>query len=112
MCFLYSTNLLQVREIHDRSKPHCFELYASGGADIIKACKTDSEGKVRIFILILLVFVLLQISTEKGIHPKFRLLKIKQKFIFPSVTYKSSKKITRMGKSVREWISTDFSCCA
>ncbi|XP_055295898.1 cytohesin-1-like isoform X1 [Sitodiplosis mosellana] len=35
-----------VREIHDRSKPHCFELYACGGADIIKACKTDSEGKV------------------------------------------------------------------
>lgn len=37
---------ISVREIHDRSKPHCFELYASGGADIIKACKTDSEGKV------------------------------------------------------------------
>lgn len=35
-----------MREITDRSKPHCFELYASGGADIIKACKTDSEGKV------------------------------------------------------------------
>ncbi|XP_031623040.1 cytohesin-1-like isoform X1 [Contarinia nasturtii] len=35
-----------VREIHDRSKPYCFELYAGGGADIIKACKTDSEGKV------------------------------------------------------------------
>ncbi|XP_055922989.1 cytohesin-1 isoform X1 [Eupeodes corollae] len=35
-----------VREIHDRSKPHCFELFATGGADIIKACKTDSEGKV------------------------------------------------------------------
>nr|XP_016945149.1 uncharacterized protein LOC108021114 isoform X1 [Drosophila suzukii] len=37
---------ISVREIHDRSKPHCFELYASGGAEIIKACKTDSEGKV------------------------------------------------------------------
>lgn len=37
---------ISVREIQDRSKPHCFELYASGGADIIKACKTDSEGKV------------------------------------------------------------------
>ncbi|XP_013109800.2 uncharacterized protein LOC106088696 isoform X1 [Stomoxys calcitrans] len=35
-----------VREIHDRSKPNCFELFASGGAEIIKACKTDSEGKV------------------------------------------------------------------
>lgn len=38
--------ILQVREIHDRSKPNCFELFATGGADIIKACKTDSEGKV------------------------------------------------------------------
>ncbi|XP_034666570.1 cytohesin-1 isoform X2 [Drosophila subobscura] len=37
---------ISVREIHDRSKPHCFELFACGGADIIKACKTDSEGKV------------------------------------------------------------------
>lgn len=37
---------IRVREIQDRSKPHCFELYACGGADIIKACKTDSEGKV------------------------------------------------------------------
>ncbi|XP_032591961.1 cytohesin-2 isoform X1 [Drosophila grimshawi] len=37
---------ISVREIPDRSKPHCFELFASGGADIIKACKTDSEGKV------------------------------------------------------------------
>uniref|UniRef100_A0A182QFS1 Cytohesin-1 n=1 Tax=Anopheles farauti TaxID=69004 RepID=A0A182QFS1_9DIPT len=37
---------IAVREVTDRSKPHCFELHASGGADIIKACKTDSEGKV------------------------------------------------------------------
>ncbi|XP_017854794.1 uncharacterized protein LOC108608099 isoform X1 [Drosophila busckii] len=37
---------ISVREIQDRSKPHCFELFAIGGADIIKACKTDSEGKV------------------------------------------------------------------
>lgn len=37
---------ISVREIQDRNKPHCFELYACGGADIIKACKTDSEGKV------------------------------------------------------------------
>ncbi|KAH8263447.1 hypothetical protein KR044_009203 [Drosophila immigrans] len=37
---------ISVREIQDRSKPHCFELFATGGADIIKACKTDSEGKV------------------------------------------------------------------
>lgn len=38
-----------MREIQDRSKPHCFELFATGGADIIKACKTDSEGKVSTF---------------------------------------------------------------
>ncbi|CAG0917736.1 unnamed protein product, partial [Notodromas monacha] len=36
---------IQVREVHDRSKPHCFELYANS-AEIIKACKTDSDGKV------------------------------------------------------------------
>lgn len=37
---------ISVRVAGDRHKPHCFELYASGGADFIKACKTDSEGKV------------------------------------------------------------------
>lgn len=37
---------ISVRECTDRQKHHCFELYASGGADFIKACKTDSEGKV------------------------------------------------------------------
>jgi len=36
---------IQVREVSDRNKHHCFELYASG-SDFIKACKTDSEGKV------------------------------------------------------------------
>jgi cytohesin len=36
---------IQVREVSDRHKHHCFELYASG-SDFIKACKTDSEGKV------------------------------------------------------------------
>ena len=36
---------IKVREVTDRNKPHCFELYASG-SDFIKACKTDSEGKV------------------------------------------------------------------
>ncbi|XP_075231682.1 cytohesin steppke isoform X1 [Lycorma delicatula] len=36
---------IQVREVSDRHKPHCFELYAAG-TDFIKACKTDSEGKV------------------------------------------------------------------
>lgn len=34
-----------VREATDRHKPYCLELYASG-TDFIKACKTDSEGKV------------------------------------------------------------------
>lgn len=46
LCFFF-----QVREIQDRNKPHCFELYACGGADIIKACKTDSEGKVSVCFL-------------------------------------------------------------
>lgn len=36
---------LQVREVQDRNKPNCFELYATS-TDFIKACKTDSEGKV------------------------------------------------------------------
>ncbi|XP_058789632.1 cytohesin-1 isoform X2 [Phymastichus coffea] len=36
---------IQVREVQDRNKPHCFELYAAG-TEFIKACKTDSEGKV------------------------------------------------------------------
>ncbi|XP_023344069.1 cytohesin-1 [Eurytemora carolleeae] len=36
---------IKVREITDRNKEHCFELY-SGGNEVIKACKTDSEGKV------------------------------------------------------------------
>ncbi|VEN47440.1 unnamed protein product [Callosobruchus maculatus] len=37
---------ISIRECTDRQKQYCFELYASGGADFIKACKTDSEGKV------------------------------------------------------------------
>ncbi|UYV64043.1 CYTH1 [Cordylochernes scorpioides] len=36
---------VQVRDVQDRNKPHCFELYSTG-SDLIKACKTDSEGKV------------------------------------------------------------------
>lgn len=37
---------IQVRETVEKSnKPHCFELYGTG-ADIIKACKVDKEGKV------------------------------------------------------------------
>ena len=36
---------IRVRDVVDRSKPHCFELFSAGN-DVIKACKTDSEGKV------------------------------------------------------------------
>jgi cytohesin len=36
---------IQVREVPDRSKANCFELYSINN-DVIKACKTDSEGKV------------------------------------------------------------------
>lgn len=37
---------IQVREVNtDRGKPNCFELYSATN-DVIKACKTDSEGKV------------------------------------------------------------------
>ena len=36
---------INVREVTDRNKPNCFELYSSNH-DVIKACKTDSEGKV------------------------------------------------------------------
>ena len=36
---------IRVRETADRSKPHCFELFAAGN-EVIKACKTDSDGKV------------------------------------------------------------------
>lgn len=51
---------IQVRECkaNDKSKQHCFELYASGGAEIIKACKTDSEGKVRKYLNNFVVFIL------------------------------------------------------
>ena len=35
-----------MREVStERNKPHCFELYSAGN-EVIKACKTDSEGKV------------------------------------------------------------------
>lgn len=36
---------VSVRIVQDRHKQHCFELYAVG-APCIKACKTDSDGKV------------------------------------------------------------------
>ena len=34
-----------MREVPDKHKPNCFELFATNN-DVIKACKTDSEGKV------------------------------------------------------------------
>eukprot|EP00914_Ancora_sagittata_P014903 GHVO01029272.1.p1 GENE.GHVO01029272.1~~GHVO01029272.1.p1 ORF type:complete len:252 (+),score=21.72 GHVO01029272.1:66-758(+) len=36
---------IQIRIVTDGKKPNCFELYATNN-DVIKACKTDSEGKV------------------------------------------------------------------
>jgi len=36
---------IKVREVSDRNKQHCFELFCAGN-EVIKACKTDSEGKV------------------------------------------------------------------
>lgn len=36
---------LKVRENNDIRRKHCFEIFAPGGA-IIKACKTESDGKV------------------------------------------------------------------
>lgn len=38
---------VSVREVPDKSKPHCFELYSAlGSHEVIKACKTDAEGRV------------------------------------------------------------------
>ncbi|ESO07780.1 hypothetical protein HELRODRAFT_76119, partial [Helobdella robusta] len=36
---------VQVRDVMDKGKTHCFELYSTSN-DVIKACKTDAEGKV------------------------------------------------------------------
>lgn len=36
---------IQVRDVPDRNKPNCFELFSVNN-EVIKACKTDSEGKV------------------------------------------------------------------
>jgi len=36
---------ISIRDVSDRSKQHCFELFCSGN-EVIKACKTDSDGKV------------------------------------------------------------------
>jgi len=46
---------VQVREVTASGhKPHCFEIH-SDGSDVIKACKTDSEGKVVEGIQLMLV---------------------------------------------------------
>ncbi|XP_031558600.1 cytohesin-1-like [Actinia tenebrosa] len=38
---------LQVREVNDARRKYCFEIYSADNASgLIKACKTDSEGKV------------------------------------------------------------------
>ena len=37
---------ISVREVKNGRRQHCFELFKSGDAEFIKACKTDSEGKV------------------------------------------------------------------
>lgn len=39
---------LQIREVTDAKKPHCFELYLPehGSTQMIKAAKTDSEGRL------------------------------------------------------------------
>ncbi|KAK3728521.1 hypothetical protein QZH41_011608 [Actinostola sp. cb2023] len=38
---------LQVREVNDAKRKYCFEIYsADNSSGLIKACKTDSEGKV------------------------------------------------------------------
>lgn len=38
---------LQVREVSEKVKPNCFELYSTlGPGSVIKACKTDQEGRV------------------------------------------------------------------
>ncbi|UYV77459.1 CYTH1 [Cordylochernes scorpioides] len=36
---------IQVRDVQDRKMPHCFEIYSTG-SEMIKACKTDYNGKV------------------------------------------------------------------
>lgn len=38
---------VRIREVHDKGKPHCFELYSALGAnEVIKACKTEGDGRV------------------------------------------------------------------
>lgn len=38
---------VDVREIHDKNKSNCFELFSIlGPGEVIKACKTDTDGRV------------------------------------------------------------------
>lgn len=71
---------ISVRDMPDRNKPNCFELYASG--DIIKACKTDSEGKVCI-VELRVYFFLVEFFSKEFFLLLFmnRLLKVNTPFI-------------------------------
>ena len=53
---------IRVREVSDRSKQHCFELFSANN-EVIKACKTDSEGKV-VEGKVLYLFVFLKSSSQ------------------------------------------------
>ena len=47
-----------MREVQDSKKPNCFELHSATN-EVIKACKTDSEGKVvegMLFVILTLSF--------------------------------------------------------
>lgn len=62
ICLIFQTNFInfvflsigiiplenvQVRDYFDKNRPHCFELYSTLGTnELIKACKTDAEGRV------------------------------------------------------------------
>lgn len=37
---------IAIRDVSDRSKQHCFELFICSGNEVIKACKTTIDGKV------------------------------------------------------------------
>lgn len=37
---------LEVQEVDDPKRQHCFELHSATGSDFIKACKTDKDGRV------------------------------------------------------------------
>ena len=82
---------IQVREVAgDRGKPNSFELFSASN-DVIKACKTDSEGKViegQDDLLCTLVAARNGYTRNYIIHQAFAtnlMLKVKNKL--PSVEY-------------------------